>query len=141
MFELKQNASQINNFISSMIFLILTVNIDYALYRYIQFPFVCFLSFSSYEVIICCDINLRDERVMLDPLIMISPSSTSLVFRLRRFNTWTIIGAAWSFTETEADLPHAGCTGSNATICCGMAWFGGKLSKYWRCLMYLIANL
>ena len=39
------------------------------------------------------------------------------------------------------DFPQAGTLGSNETMCCGIFWLGGKLSRYCRCWMYLIANL
>ena len=39
------------------------------------------------------------------------------------------------------DFPQAGTLGSNETICCGIFWLGGKLSRYCRCWMYLMANL
>ena len=103
---------------------------------------VWFLSVSSYEVIIGCERTLRDDLVTwLGLLIIISPSSSSLLFLARRFKTWTIIGAVCSLIDTDADFPQAGWTGSNATICCGIGWFGGKLSKYWRCLIYFMASL
>ena len=103
---------------------------------------VWFLSVSSYEVIIGCDRTLRDDLVTwFGLLIIISPSSSSLLFLARRFKTWTIIGAVCSLIDTDADFPQAGWTGSNATICCGIGWFGGKLSKYWRCLIYFMASL
>ena len=106
-----------------------------------HFNYVRFLSGSSYEVITDWEITLRDDLVAVELLlIIISPSSSSLLF-LRRFSTWTIIGAVCSLIDTDADFPQAGWTGSNATICCGIGWFGGKLSRYCRCLMYLIANL
>ena len=88
------------------------------------------------------EITLRVDRVpLLGLLIMISPSSSSLLFLPRRFKTCTIIGAVCSLIDTDADFPHAGWTGSKATICCGIGWFGGKLRRYCKCLMYLIANL
>ena len=39
------------------------------------------------------------------------------------------------------DFPQAGTLGSNETMCCGIFWLGGKLSRYCRCWMYLMANL
>lgn len=55
------------------------------------------------------------------------------------------VDEAFTLFETCAlaagDFPQAGTLGSNETICCGIFWLGGKLSRYCRCWMYLMANL